>query len=67
MRKVFIIMVLLTVISPAQAQNFYDFSAVSSSGDTLYCYIDNGTAMVTCPGDINSIGNHTTRKIAVVR
>ena len=36
-----------------KAQDFYDFSAVSSSGDTLYYYLDNGVAVVTCPGDID--------------
>lgn len=37
----------------ANAQTDYDFFAVSSSGDTLYYYLDNSTAVVTCPGDID--------------
>lgn len=32
----------------ANAQTNYDFFAVSSSGDTLYYYLNNGTAAVTC-------------------
>ena len=39
----------------ANAQTNYDFFAVSSSGDTLYYYLNNGTATVTCPGDIDEV------------
>lgn len=39
-------------VTSVKAQDFYDFSAVSSSGDTLYYYLDEGVAVVTCPGDI---------------
>lgn len=53
MKKLFIIFVLLAAILPVQAQDFYDFSAVSSSGDTLYYYLEDGMAVVTCPGDID--------------
>ncbi len=53
MKKMFFIVALLAAFAPSQAQNTYDFSAVSSSGDTLYYLIDNGTAVVTCPGDID--------------
>lgn len=53
MKKKLFIIVLLAAIFPTQAQNFYDFSAVSSSGDTLYYLISNGAAVVTCPGDID--------------
>lgn len=49
------ILFFLTVLAfaKAQAQNFYDFSAVSSSGDTLYYLIEDGNAVLTCSGDID--------------
>ena len=53
MKKLFIILVLLAAIFQTKAQDFYDFSAVSSSGDTLYYYLEDGIAVVTCPGDID--------------
>ena len=53
MKKMFFIVVLLAAFVPSRAQSTYDFSAVSSSGDTLYYLIDNGAAVVTCPGDID--------------
>lgn len=53
MKKMFFIVALLAAFAPSQAQSTYDFSAVSSSGDTLYYLIDNGAAVVTCPGDID--------------
>lgn len=37
-----------------KAQEFYDFSAVSSSGDTLYYNLDEGVAVVTSPGDFDN-------------
>ena len=43
--------ILICGVTSVKAQDFYDFSAVSSSGDTLYYYIDEGVAVVTCPGD----------------
>ena len=45
--------ILICGVTSVKAQDFYDFSAVSSSGDTLYYYLDNGVAVVTCPGDID--------------
>lgn len=45
--------ILICGVTAVKAQEFYDFSAVSSSGDTLYYYLDNGVAVVTCPGDID--------------
>lgn len=56
MKKIIMWMLAATLIcgaTSANAQDFYDFSAVSSSGDTLYYLIDNGVAVVTCPGDID--------------
>lgn len=53
MKKIFIIMATMAAFASVQAQSTYDFSAVSSSGDTLYYLIDNGSAVVTCPGDID--------------
>ena len=53
MKKLFVVLVLLAAFVPSQAQSTYDFSAVSSSGDTLYYYLDDGIAVVTCPGDID--------------
>jgi hypothetical protein len=56
MKKVFLAMfaaILVCGMTAVKAQDFYDFSAVSSSGDTLYYYLDNGVAVVTCPGDID--------------
>ncbi|MBR4536810.1 MAG: leucine-rich repeat domain-containing protein [Bacteroidales bacterium] len=44
---------LICGVTAVKAQEFYDFSAVSSSGDTLYYLISNGAAVVTCPGDID--------------
>ena len=44
--------ILVCCVTSVKAQDLYDFSAVSSSGDTLYYYIDEGVAVVTCPGDI---------------
>jgi hypothetical protein len=44
--------ILICGVTSVKAQDLYDFSAVSSSGDTLYYYIDEGVAVVTCPGDI---------------
>ena len=41
-------------VTAVKAQDFYDFSAVSSSGDTLYYYLDEGTAVVTSPGDFDN-------------
>ena len=45
--------ILICGATSLNAQTFYDFSAVSSSGDTLYYYLENGVAVVTCPGDID--------------
>ena len=45
--------ILICGVTSVKAQDFYDFSAVSSSGDTLYYYLDEGVAVVTCPGDID--------------
>ena len=45
--------ILICGVTSVKAQDLYDFSAVSSSGDTLYYYLDNGVAVVTCPGDID--------------
>ena len=53
MKKMILIAALLATFIPSHAQNTYDFSAVTSSGDTLYYLIDNGAAVVTCPGDID--------------
>jgi hypothetical protein len=53
MKNMFFIVALLAAFAPSKAQSTYDFSAVSSSGDTLYYLIDNGAAVVTCPGDID--------------
>lgn len=53
MKNMFFIVALLAAFVTSQAQSTYDFSAVSSSGDTLYYLIDNGAAVVTCPGDID--------------
>lgn len=54
MKKNFIFtMALLASFIPAIAQSNYDFYALSSSNDTLYYYLDNGNAVVTCPGDID--------------
>lgn len=45
--------ILICGATSLNAQTFYDFSAVSLSGDTLYYYLENGVAVVTCPGDID--------------
>lgn len=54
MKKHFLsVLAFLSFFFSANAQINYDFFAVSSSGDTLYYYLNNGTAAVTCPGDID--------------
>jgi hypothetical protein len=56
MKKMILVLAatLICGVTAVKAQDFYDFSAVSSSGDTLYYYLDEGTAVVTSPGDFDN-------------
>lgn len=57
MKKMILVLVatLFCGVTVVKAQDFYDFSAVSSSGDTLYYYLDEGTAVATSPGDCRGL------------